>query len=90
MLLIYSYINGVKNTDAPMAQLDRVPDYESGGWRFESFWVYHSKGSSLRELPFLFEGKIASQITLLSSHEKNYFNPVKMNISKDALNGKLL
>src|ERR1019366_868574 len=23
--------------DAPVAQLDRAPDYESGGWRFESF-----------------------------------------------------
>ena len=22
---------------APVAQLDRAPDYESGGWKFESF-----------------------------------------------------
>ncbi len=26
---------------APVAQLDRAPDYESGGWRFESFRVRH-------------------------------------------------
>ena len=27
-------------SDAPVAQLDRVPDYESGGHRFESCLVY--------------------------------------------------
>lgn len=27
--------------NAPVAQLDRVPDYESGGYRFESCRVYH-------------------------------------------------
>ena len=25
---------------APMAQLDRAPDYESGCRRFESYWAY--------------------------------------------------
>ena len=28
--------------DAPVAQLDRVPDYESGGQRFESSRVHHT------------------------------------------------
>ena len=28
---------------APMAQLDRVPDYESGGCRFESCRVYYQR-----------------------------------------------
>ena len=28
--------------DAPVAQLDRAPDYESGGQRFESFRARHS------------------------------------------------
>ena len=28
---------GAANRDAPVAQLDRAPDYESGGQRFESF-----------------------------------------------------
>ena len=27
--------------EAPVAQLDRAPDYESGGWRFESFRARH-------------------------------------------------
>ena len=27
---------------APVAQLDRAPDYESGGWKFESFRARHS------------------------------------------------
>jgi hypothetical protein len=26
---------------APVAQLDRAPDYESGGWKFESFRARH-------------------------------------------------
>ncbi|CUW37738.1 protein of unknown function [Magnetospirillum sp. XM-1] len=26
---------------APVAQLDRAPDYESGGWRFDSFRARH-------------------------------------------------
>ena len=25
---------------APIAQLDRVPDYESGGCRFDSYWLH--------------------------------------------------
>ncbi len=28
---------------APVAQLDRVPDYESGGYKFESCRVYFLK-----------------------------------------------
>ncbi len=27
---------------APIAQLDRAPDFESVGRRFESYWVYKS------------------------------------------------
>ena len=30
----------IATSDAPVAQLDRVPDYESGGHRFESCLVY--------------------------------------------------
>jgi hypothetical protein len=26
---------------APIAQLDRVPDYGSGGWGFDSSWARH-------------------------------------------------
>ena len=26
---------------AGVAHLDRVPDYESGGWWFESTWAHH-------------------------------------------------
>ena len=38
--------------DAPVAQLDRAPDYESGGRRFESFRARHSpRASELRDLP---------------------------------------
>ena len=29
---------------APIAQLDRVPDYESGGCRFDSCWVHLNYG----------------------------------------------
>jgi hypothetical protein len=29
-------------SDAPVAQLDRAPDYESGGWEFESLRARHS------------------------------------------------
>jgi hypothetical protein len=31
------------NFSAPIAQLDRAPDYGSGGWGFESLWVHHYK-----------------------------------------------
>ncbi len=34
---------------APVAQLDRAPDYESGGRRFESCRVYHLKQPRLSE-----------------------------------------
>ncbi len=27
---------------APVAQLDRAPDYGSGGWGFDSLRVYHA------------------------------------------------
>ncbi len=33
--------NGAVLGQAPVAQLDRAPDYESGGQRFESFRVRH-------------------------------------------------
>jgi hypothetical protein len=29
------------SANAPVVQLDRIPDYESGGRRFESFRVRH-------------------------------------------------
>jgi hypothetical protein len=32
----------IATSDAPVAQLDRVPDYESGGHRFESCLVYQA------------------------------------------------
>ena len=33
---------GVASTvHAPIAQLDRVSDYESEGWGFESLWAHH-------------------------------------------------
>ena len=31
---------------APVAQLDRVPDYESGGYRFDSCRAHHLSGNS--------------------------------------------
>lgn len=41
--------------DAPVAQLDRVPDYESGGRRFESSRARQiSNPLSLRERVFCF------------------------------------
>ena len=33
--------------DAPVAQLDRAPDYGSGGWEFDSLRVCHSYRVSL-------------------------------------------
>ena len=39
---------------APVAQLDRVPDYESGGRRFESFRVRQHKGPSRTGWAFMF------------------------------------
>ena len=32
-----------------MAQLDSAPDSDSGGWRFESAWMHHSKPLALRK-----------------------------------------
>ena len=42
--LIPSSNLGVASTiiDAPIAQLDRVSDYESEGWGFESLWAHHT------------------------------------------------
>jgi hypothetical protein len=36
---------------APVAQLDRAPDYESGGQGFESLRVYHFFKGSFFEAP---------------------------------------
>ena len=33
---------GVASRQAPIAQLDRVSDYESEGWGFESLWAHHT------------------------------------------------
>lgn len=33
--------------NAPIAQLDRVPDFESVGCRFDSYWAHHCKRSEL-------------------------------------------
>src|SRR5690348_12904162 len=40
---------------APVAQLDRAPDYESGGQRFESFRARHFpfRAGPMRSLPFV-------------------------------------
>jgi hypothetical protein len=35
---------------APIAQLDRVPDYESVGRRFESYWA-HQKNQGFAGFP---------------------------------------
>ena len=35
------FCNNMRLTKAPIAQLDRVPGFEPGGRRFESFWVRH-------------------------------------------------
>ncbi len=32
---------GAASIFAPIAQLDRVSDYESEGWGFESLWAHH-------------------------------------------------
>ncbi len=38
---LMGYILSGVNPQAPIAQLDRVTDYESGGWRFEPSWARH-------------------------------------------------
>src|SRR5690348_6974350 len=45
----------VSGTRAPVAQLDRAPDYESGGQRFESFRARHFpfRVEPMRSLPFV-------------------------------------
>lgn len=35
-----SCLMSIYYTFAPIAQLDRVTDYESGGWRFNSSWAH--------------------------------------------------
>ncbi len=36
---------------APVAQLDRAPDYESGGWKFESFRARHLHSRASEDAP---------------------------------------
>ncbi len=36
-----STVSLVSHFDAPVAQLDRAPDYGSGGWGFESSQAYY-------------------------------------------------
>lgn len=45
---------------APVAQLDRAPDYESGGRRFESCRVYHLKQPRLVEAGLFAWGRSAA------------------------------
>lgn len=35
----------IYNQDTHIAQLDRAPDYESGGWEFESLFGYEIKNA---------------------------------------------
>ena len=42
--LIYNIVK--MNIDAPVAQLDRVADFESVGWGFESLQGHHGKTST--------------------------------------------
>ena len=44
--IIY-FVHKSKTKYAPIAQLDRVFDYESKGHRFESCWVHHKPPTSL-------------------------------------------
>ena len=56
---------------APMAQLDRAPDYGLGGWGFESLWVHHFSGlrAALRSQPFFIIAPIAQRIEHLASDQ---------------------
>ncbi len=68
-----------RNRLVPIAQLDRVPGYEPGGWGFDSLWVYNKKGGFFRP-PFLLYrtlslfGRIISAVVIggvdLKSDEK--------------------
>ncbi len=55
-----------QQTSAPVAQLDRAPDYESGGQGFESLRVYHffQFRSSFPQItePFTSEAKHPSEL----------------------------
>ncbi|VVT17454.1 hypothetical protein ERY430_80032 [Erythrobacter sp. EC-HK427] len=55
------------SSSAPVAQLDRVPDYESGGRRFESFRVRHKKGLPAKAVPFLLFGVAGSGSAVTAS-----------------------
>ena len=50
--LIPSSNLGVASTiiDAPIAQLDRVSDYESEGSGFESLWAHHKESGIIAQL----------------------------------------
>ena len=40
-LILFSVMHSIGSSQAPVAQLDRVPDYESGGRWFESIRARH-------------------------------------------------
>jgi hypothetical protein len=44
-------------TFAPVAQLDRAPDYESGGWGFDSLRVHQFSGRQCRSSVGFFRHK---------------------------------
>jgi hypothetical protein len=65
---------------APIAQLDRAPDYESGGRRFESYWAHHKiKGYGIYSVTLFFMSVImivhpkmaATSATVLKARAKS-------------------
>ena len=50
---------------APVAQLDRAPDYESGGQRFESFRARHQYLNKIRYLDFPFSGNLRAHVAFV-------------------------
>ena len=66
---------------APVAQLDRVPDFESVGRRFESCRAYHILSRFDSQRPFLgLSGEVQAQIFLYwttKCHEGDYYGYFK-------------
>src|ERR1700722_13430955 len=57
-----------RHLNAPVAQLDRAPDYESGGWKFESFRARQLPLEIVGQffLPQIARGSVLTRPTLFS------------------------
>ena len=72
-------LSSVPASSAPVAQLDRVPDYGSGGWGFESSRARHNLLLSNKILSLIMLALAAGQVGEQDSNSSAVFTAIAIN-----------